>query len=67
MTCVQAMFLSLFCRKPLLEDRAYKIDLLFHYLLCDGNSAAFMQYMNVRKGRSLTTRALPLLDKVYIL
>ncbi|KAL4233028.1 deadenylation-dependent decapping of nuclear-transcribed mRNA [Mactra antiquata] len=51
-------------RKPLLEERSYRIDLLFHYLLCDGNSAAFMQYMNVRKGRSLTKRALPYLDKV---
>ncbi|XP_052242249.1 protein PAT1 homolog 1-like isoform X2 [Dreissena polymorpha] len=50
--------------KPLLEERSNYVDLLFHYLLCDGNSAAFMQYMNVRKGRSLTRRALPLLDKV---
>ncbi|XP_060607298.1 protein PAT1 homolog 1-like isoform X3 [Ruditapes philippinarum] len=51
-------------RKPLLEERSIRVDLLFHYLLCDGNSAAFMQYMNVRKGRSLTRRALPYLDKV---
>ncbi|XP_045197153.2 protein PAT1 homolog 1-like isoform X2 [Mercenaria mercenaria] len=51
-------------RKPLLEERSLRVDLLFHYLLCDGNSAAFMQYMNVRKGRSLTKRALPYLDKV---
>lgn len=51
-------------RKPLLEERSLRVDLLFHYLLCDGNSAAFMQYMNVRKGRTLTRRALPYLDKV---
>lgn len=51
-------------RKPLLEERSLRVDLLFHYLLCDGNSAAFMQYMNVRKGRNLTKRALPYLDKV---
>ncbi|XP_052810745.1 protein PAT1 homolog 1-like isoform X1 [Mya arenaria] len=50
--------------KPLLEERSCYVDLLFHYLLCDGNSASFMQYMNVRKGRSLTRRALPCLDKV---
>ncbi|WAR09361.1 PATL1-like protein [Mya arenaria] len=32
--------------KPLLEERSCYVDLLFHYLLCDGNSASFMQYMN---------------------
>lgn len=51
-------------RQPLFEHRSYTIDLLFHYLLCDGNSKVFMQNMDVRKGRNLTARALPLLDKV---
>jgi len=59
------MFILFYCfRRPLLEERPNYVDLLFHYLLCDGNSAAFMQYMNVRKGRTLTKRALPYLDKV---
>lgn len=51
-------------RQPLFEHRSYTVDLLFHYLLCDGNSKIFMQNMDVRKGRQLVARALPLLDKV---